>query len=95
LVANGKWGIAVQHQAGSESHETWGFSRPFGEIPSGTLQRTTANTARTKSKDWRVRPYFCNDGAMKAADGYYRILGRVDDVINVDGHPAGLEPATL
>ena len=29
------------------------------------------------------------DGAMQAADGYYRILGRVDDVINVAGHRLG------
>jgi acetyl-CoA synthetase len=50
------------------------------------------------SKDWRDWPYFCNDGAMQAADGYYRILGRVDDVINVAGHRLGtkeLESACL
>ena len=29
------------------------------------------------------------DGAVLAADGYYRILGRVDDVINVAGHRLG------
>ena len=35
---------------------------------------------------------------MQAADGYYRILGRVDDVINVAGHRLGtkeLESACL
>ena len=42
-----------------------------------------------KSKNWRDWPYFCNDGAMQAADSYYRILGRVDDVINVAGHRLG------
>jgi acetyl-CoA synthetase len=42
-----------------------------------------------KSKDWRDWPYFAGDGAMVAADGYYRILGRVDDVINVAGHRLG------
>ena len=41
------------------------------------------------SKDWRDWPYFSNDGAMQAADGYFRILGRVDDVINVAGHRLG------
>jgi acetyl-CoA synthetase len=41
------------------------------------------------SKDWRDWPYFCNDGGMRAADGYYRILGRIDDVINVAGHRLG------
>jgi acetyl-CoA synthetase len=51
-----------------------------------------------ESKDWRDWPYFCNDGAMQAADGYYRILGRIDDVINVAGHRLGtkeLESACL
>src|SRR5437667_3079100 len=31
----------------------------------------------------------CGDGAVQAADGYYRILGRIDDVINVGGHRLG------
>jgi len=51
-----------------------------------------------ESKDWRDWPYFCGDGAMRAEDGYYRILGRVDDVINVAGHRLGtkeLESACL
>ncbi|RME56557.1 MAG: acetyl-coenzyme A synthetase, partial [Caldilineae bacterium] len=38
------------------------------------------------SKDWRDWPYFAGDAATQAPDGYYRILGRVDDVINVAGH---------
>jgi acetyl-CoA synthetase len=50
------------------------------------------------SKDWHDWPYFTGDGAMQAQDGYYRILGRVDDVINVAGHRLGtkeLESASL
>ncbi len=42
-----------------------------------------------KSTDWRDWPYFAGDGAVQAADGYFRILGRVDDVINVAGHRLG------
>ncbi len=41
------------------------------------------------SKDWRDWPYFTSDAAMQSEDGYYRILGRVDDVINVAGHRLG------
>jgi acetyl-CoA synthetase len=51
-----------------------------------------------ESKDWRDWPYFAGDGAVRAPDGYYRILGRVDDVINVAGHRLGtkeLESAAL
>jgi len=50
------------------------------------------------SKDWRHWPYFTGDAAVLAEDGYYRILGRVDDVINVAGHRLGtkeLESACL
>jgi acetyl-CoA synthetase len=51
-----------------------------------------------QSKDWRDWPYYAADGAVLPADGYYRILGRVDDVINVAGHRLGtkeLESACL
>jgi acetyl-CoA synthetase len=50
------------------------------------------------SKDWRDWPYFAGDAAILADDGYFRILGRVDDVINVAGHRLGtkeLESACL
>ena len=50
------------------------------------------------STDWHDWPYFCNDGAVQSEDGYYRILGRVDDVINVAGHRLGtkeIESAAL
>ena len=33
--------------------------------------------------------YFTGDGAKRDADGRYRIIGRVDDVINVSGHRFG------
>ncbi|MGE0087566.1 MAG: acetate--CoA ligase [Desulfococcaceae bacterium] len=51
-----------------------------------------------KSKDWRDWPYLTGDAAIMAEDGYVRILGRIDDVINVSGHRLGtkeLESAAL
>ena len=33
--------------------------------------------------------YFTGDGAKRDKDGFYRIIGRVDDVINVSGHRIG------
>ncbi len=51
-----------------------------------------------KSKDWRDWPYLTGDAATQSTDGYYRILGRIDDVINVSGHRLGtkeLESAAL
>jgi acetyl-CoA synthetase len=50
------------------------------------------------STDWHDWPYFAGDGATQSADGYFRILGRIDDVINVAGHRLGtkeLESASI
>ena len=50
------------------------------------------------SKDWRDWPYMAGDAAVEAPDGYFRILGRIDDVINVSGHRLGtkeIESAAL
>ncbi len=50
------------------------------------------------SKDWRDWPYLTGDAAVEAADGYFRVLGRIDDVINVSGHRLGtkeIESAAL
>ncbi|MDZ4132956.1 MAG: AMP-binding protein, partial [Dethiobacteria bacterium] len=40
---------------------------------------------------WKQYPglYFTGDGAWKDADGYFWIMGRVDDVLNVSGHRIG------
>jgi acetyl-CoA synthetase len=50
------------------------------------------------SKRWQDWPYLTGDAAVVAADGYARILGRIDDVINVSGHRLGtkeLESAAM
>jgi len=70
----------------------WGQPERFVEIYYQKYCRDT------ESKDWHDWPYFAGDGAVQAADGYFRILGRVDDVINVAGHRLGtkeLESASL
>jgi acetyl-CoA synthetase len=41
------------------------------------------------SDDWRNWIYEAGDGAVYEADGYFRILGRLDDVMNVAGHRLG------
>jgi acetyl-CoA synthetase len=38
---------------------------------------------------WADGAYFTGDGARVDADGYYWLLGRVDDVLNVGGHRLG------
>jgi acetyl-CoA synthetase len=70
----------------------WGQPERFVETYYAKYNRDKDST------DWRDWPYFAGDGAVKAADGYFRILGRVDDVINVAGHRLGtkeLESAAI
>ena len=38
---------------------------------------------------WKNDVYFTGDGAKRDEDGYFWLLGRVDDVINVAGHRIG------
>jgi acetyl-CoA synthetase len=38
---------------------------------------------------WADRAYFTGDGARRDDDGFYWLLGRVDDVLNVAGHRLG------
>ena len=46
---------------------------------------------RYRAQYWSEIPgvYFTGDGARRDEDGYYWIMGRVDDVINVSGHRLG------
>jgi acetyl-CoA synthetase len=43
----------------------------------------------TDSDDWHDWVYKSGDGAVQAEDEYYRVLGRLDDVMNVSGHRLG------
>lgn len=57
--------------------------------PWPSMLRTIFNDPdRYVSQYWTEIPgvYFAGDGARKDADGYFWIMGRVDDVINVSGH---------
>jgi acetyl-CoA synthetase len=39
--------------------------------------------------DFQGKYYLAGDGASRDMDGYYRIMGRIDDVLNVSGHRLG------
>jgi len=54
----------------------------------GMLRTIYGDPDRYMQQYWSQIPgaYFTGDGARKDADGYFWIMGRVDDVINVSGH---------
>jgi acetyl-CoA synthetase len=45
--------------------------------------------AKTYFSRWKDGAYFTGDGARRDKDGFYWLLGRVDDVLNVAGHRLG------
>ncbi|MER3444502.1 MAG: acetate--CoA ligase, partial [Meiothermus sp.] len=55
------------------------------------LRTVWGDPQRYFNQYWSQYPgnYFTGDGARRDADGYYLIMGRVDDVLNVSGHRLG------
>ncbi|MDH4448983.1 MAG: propionate--CoA ligase [Rhodoferax sp.] len=64
-----------------------------GPLPPGCMQTVWQDDARFVDTYWRSIPgrqvYSTFDWAVRDADGYFFILGRTDDVINVAGHRLG------
>jgi acetyl-CoA synthetase len=62
------------------------------KFPWPSIIRTTyGDHERCRTTYFATYPnlYFTGDGALRDADGNYRITGRVDDVLNVSGHRIG------
>ena len=64
-----------------------------GPLPPGCMQTVWGDDARFVSTYWKTVPgrlvYSTFDWGIRDADGYFFILGRTDDVINVAGHRLG------
>ena len=62
------------------------------KFPWPSILRTTwGDHERCRTNYFSAYPnlYFTGDGAMRDGNGFYRITGRVDDVLNVSGHRIG------
>ena len=62
----------------------------------GMMRTVHGDEARFRKSYWGALPpaagkpvYFAGDGAHRDEEGYFWIMGRVDDVINVSGHRLG------
>ena len=55
------------------------------------MYRTVHNDPDRYERDWSIVPgvYTSGDVAIRDSDGYFTVLGRADDVINVSGHRIG------
>ena len=84
--------ICIQNPWPGMMMTVWGDRDRFVESYFGMYNKNR------ESKDWRDWPYMTGDAAVQSEDGYFRILGRIDDVINVSGHRLGtkeIESAAL
>jgi acetyl-CoA synthetase len=57
----------------------------------GMLRGIWGDNKRFKETYWSKYKdtYFCGDGAHRDNDGYFWIMGRIDDVMNISGHRIG------
>jgi acetyl-CoA synthetase len=83
--------VKILDGAGNEVPQGGGFLAIRNGWPARTLgiwgdEERFVDTYWSK---WDRDTYFPGDGAKRDADGYFWILGRVDDVINVAGHRLG------
>ena len=62
------------------------IQRPFPHF-----YRTVYGDPERYARDWNTIPgyYFTGDVALRDAEGYYMVVGRADDVLNVAGHRIG------
>ena len=85
----------IDESNGTEITEpnTKGVLAIAGPLPPGCMQTVWRDDERFVKTYWRDIPgrelYSTFDWGIRDADGYYFILGRTDDVINVAGHRLG------
>ena len=82
--------VALVDQQGTTIEKGGGFLVLTEPWP-GMLRTIYGDDARYRETYWSRFPgkYFAGDGAKVDEDGYWWILGRVDDVLNVAGHRIG------
>ncbi|MCP9830801.1 acetate--CoA ligase [Synechococcus sp. HJ21-Hayes] len=85
----------VDHDGNSQAADQGGYLAVRRPWP-GMMRTVHGDPERFRKSYWEeIKPsdgswlYFAGDGARRDADGYFWVMGRVDDVINVSGHRLG------
>lgn len=85
----------VDHDGNSQPADQGGYLAIRRPWP-GMMRTVHGDPDRFRKSYWEeIRPadgswlYFAGDGARRDSDGYFWVMGRVDDVINVSGHRLG------
>mmetsp|Transcript_17488 Transcript_17488/g.17420 ORF Transcript_17488/g.17420 Transcript_17488/m.17420 type:complete len:228 (+) Transcript_17488:1270-1953(+) len=89
---------AVLTDEGNETdYGTLAIRKPWPAMMRGIYQNPSRYVTGYWS-NWGGAYYYTSDGAIKDQNGYYWIIGRLDDIVNVAGHrisTAELEGATI
>jgi acetyl-CoA synthetase len=83
---------AIMDEHGKEVPETEASGNLCMKFPwPGMLRTTWGDHERCYQTYFSAYPgyYFSGDGCLRDKEGFYRITGRVDDVLNVSGHRIG------
>lgn len=82
---------ALLNEKGERSTTGSGYLAIMSPWPSMLrgIYKDSKRYEETYWKKWDGRFYFSGDGAKQDEDGYFWLMGRVDDVINVSGHRIG------
>ena len=82
---------AIIRQDGSEANVNEGGYLVIRRAWPGIMRTVYGDHERFKMTYFSQYPgvYFTGDGARKDEDGYFWLMGRVDDVINISGHRLG------
>jgi len=82
--------LLAQDGSEIEGNDQEGYLAIKGSWP-GVIRTTWGDHERCQQTYFTPYPgyYFTGDGARRDENGLYRIIGRVDDVINVSGHRFG------
>jgi acetyl-CoA synthetase len=84
--------FAEVREAGGKRVETGGglltLTRPWPAMLRG-IYGDPVRYVKQYWSQWKDGSYFTGDGARRDDDGFYWLLGRVDDVLNVAGHRLG------
>jgi len=85
----------MDHEGRSQGADQGGYLTIRQPWP-GMMRTVHGDPDRFRKSYWEeIKPadgkpvYFAGDGARRDADGYFWVMGRVDDVINVSGHRLG------
>ncbi len=82
---------AILNEKGEEIKEGGGYLALMSPWPSMArgIYGDPERFQQTYFSKWKDGIYFTGDGAKRDKDGYFWLLGRVDDVMNVAGHRIG------